>query len=35
MYELFNEPDYDDLSEYNRKLFAKKMKSKYGGKYRA
>ena len=32
MYELFNEPDYDDLSEYNRKLFAKKMKSKYGGK---
>lgn len=32
MYELFNEPDYDDLSEYNRRLFAKKMASKYGRK---
>ncbi len=32
MYELFNEPDYDDLSEFNRNLFVKKTAKKYGGK---
>ena len=31
IYELFNEPDYDDLSDFNKKLFAKKMRTKYNG----
>ncbi len=30
-YELFNEPAYDDPSDYNRALFAERMKAKYGG----
>lgn len=29
VYELFNEPDYDDLSDFNKNLFAKKMRGKY------
>jgi hypothetical protein len=30
IYELFNEPDYNDWSPYNRKLFAERMKKEYG-----
>ncbi len=32
VYELFNEPDYNDWSEFNRKLFSDRMKEKYHGK---
>lgn len=30
VYELFNEPDYNDWSDYNRKRFAERMKEKFG-----
>lgn len=30
VYELFNEPDYNDWSPYNRKLFCDLMRKKYG-----
>lgn len=30
VYELFNEPDYNDWSSCNRKLFCERMKKKYG-----
>lgn len=30
LYELFNEPDYNDWSPFNRKLFCERMKEKYG-----
>lgn len=32
IYELFNEPIYDDLSDFNKRKFAKEMEVKYGGK---
>lgn len=31
VYELFNEPDYNDWSDYNRKLFVERMKKKFNG----
>ncbi|MBS1370132.1 MAG: hypothetical protein HPZ91_09280 [Lentisphaeria bacterium] len=31
VYELFNEPDYNDWSDFNRRLFCERMNQKYNG----